>query len=133
MLSVLSDVRTPKSPNGTALKAHLAGLSPRITLGAPRQALDGAVDIRASCRKACRVRATGRLTARGSTFDLTPAGRRLKGRAGRALALALPRAARRAAASALGSGRPVTVTVKVTATSLAGLSASKRRTVRLGS
>jgi hypothetical protein len=134
VLSVLSDTNgTPKAPNGTALKEHLAGLIPRIALGGPaRQALDRAVDVRVSCRRACRVRATGRLAAGGDTFALTPAAGRLRGRAGRTLALRLPRAARRAASSALGARRAVTVTVSVTATSLAGETATKRRTVRLG-
>ena len=62
-LALLSDTdATPRAPNGTALKAHLAGLAPRVTLGGPaRQALDAAVEVRVACAKACRVRATGTL------------------------------------------------------------------------
>ena len=133
-LALLSDTdATPRAPNGTALKAHLAGLAPRITLGgSARQPLDGAVDVRVSCLRRCAVRVTGRLAAGGNTFDLRGATRRMKGRAGRAFALKLPRAARRAAAKALGAGRPVTVTVTVSATGAVGSTASKRRTVRLG-
>ena len=57
-LSVLSDLKaTPKAPNGTALKAHLATLvPPRLSLGGPvAQHLDGAVEVQVRCSKTCHL------------------------------------------------------------------------------
>ena len=74
-LTVLADTKgTPAAPNGTALKAHLAGLAPKISLGGgTSQTLDKAIEVSAKCTRACFAIATGRLTAAGQSFRLKAA------------------------------------------------------------
>ena len=50
--AMLADVKgAARAPNGTAFRAHLRALAPRVTLGGPgTQALDGAIEVRARCR-----------------------------------------------------------------------------------
>jgi endoglucanase len=116
-LAVLKDVDgRARRPNGTAFKAHLARLAPRLTLGARApQALDGAIEIRARCSAACRARATGRLVVGDTILRLTPSARSLPAGRTRTLALAIPRRVRRAAAAALVRRRPVSARVTVAA------------------
>ena len=79
-LTVLADAKgTPHAPNGTALKAHLGGLAPRVSLAGPRaQALDRAVEVSVRCTRACFASATGRLVAAGQGFGLRTAARTLR-------------------------------------------------------
>ena len=106
---------TPRAPNGTALKRHLAGLAPRVSLAGsdPSQPLDRAIEVSVRCSKACFARASGRLTAAGASFGLKPAARGLSRGRRRALALKVPRRARLAAARALGKGRTVSARVTI--------------------
>jgi endoglucanase len=114
-LAVLADVDgSPRAPNGTALKAHLAGLAPRLSLGGETtQPLDRAVEIGVSCTKACFARASGRLVAAGQSFRLKPAARGVSAKRKRTLGLRLSTKARRAAASALTRQRPVSARISV--------------------
>jgi hypothetical protein len=114
-LAVLADVRgTPLAPNGTALKAHLASLAPKVTLAAARvQGLDSAVEVGVKCSRACVARATGRLKAGGRGFRLKGSFKALRARKKRTLGLKLSRKAKRAAASALAGGRHVSVRITV--------------------
>ena len=127
--AMLADVKgAARAPNGTAFRAHLRALAPRVTLGGPgTQALDGAIEVRARCRRTCRARATGRLLGK---LELKPVSRVLPGGGTRTLALALPPDVRRAAAKALGAGQPVAarVTVVVAADSV---SSRKTRVIKL--
>ena len=95
-LAVIRDVKgTPRKPNGTALKAHLAKLVPRVSLDVERaQALDGAIELGVRCRARCWVSPSGRVRAGRRTFRLTGRPRLLAaGRTG-TFELAVPRAAR---------------------------------------
>jgi endoglucanase len=117
---LLRNVRgDPRKPNGKALKRHLAKLAPRVTLrGSSSQRLDGAVEVRVSCRKACRARATGQLivAAAGKTFRLEAvSSRRLRGGRGSTFALRVPAKARLAAEAALGLGRSVSARITIVA------------------
>ena len=137
-LSVLSDLKaTPKAPNGTALKAHLATLvPPRLSLGGPvAQRLDGAVEVQVRCSKTCHLRGSGKLAIAGDprqVFELKTAVRTLPARRTATLSLRLSRGASRAAAQALRAGRKVTATLTVTASGRPGSAQIKQRRVRLG-
>jgi cellulase (glycosyl hydrolase family 5) len=129
-LSVLADVHgTPRAPNGTALKAHLASLAPRVSLGGATQALDTAVEIGVRCSKACFATTSGRLVAAGRSFRLKPASRVLAAGRKRTLALKVPRKARLAAKSALSRHRSVSarITIVVGAGSRKTISVKLRR------
>ncbi len=116
-LTVLADATgTPHAPNGTALKAHLGGLAPRVSLAGPRaQALDKAVEVSVRCTRACFASATGRLVAAGQGFGLRTAGRTLRSKSRKTLALKLSTRARRAAAKALARHRRVSARITVAA------------------
>jgi endoglucanase len=113
-LAVIADVKgTARAPNGTALKAQLAALAPRLSLrGGGAQALDGAVELGVRCTKACFAQATGRLQAASRRFRLKPASRAVAAGRRRTIALKLSRKARRAAASALS--RHLSVSARIT-------------------
>jgi endoglucanase len=136
-LSVLSDLKaTPKAPNGTALKSHLAVLvPPRVSLSGPgTQALDGTVEVGVRCSKTCRARATGKLaisTSPRQEFALRTAVGTVQGGRTRTLSVKIPRPALRAAAQALRSGRGVTATVTITATGRPGSAQTRQRKIRL--
>jgi endoglucanase len=127
-LTVLADTKgTPAAPNGTALKAHLAGLAPKITLGGgTAQALDKAVEVSAKCTKACFAIATGRLTAAGQSFRLKAASRGVKAKRKTTLPLKLSSKARRAAAKALARHRSVSARITLTV-----LGSKKTRSIKL--
>ena len=127
-LTVLADTKgTPAAPNGTALKAHLAGLAPKISLGGgTAQTLDKAVEVSARCTKACFAIAAGRLTAAGQSFRLKGASRGVKAKRKTTLALKLPSKARRAAANALARHRSVSARITLTV-----LGSRKSRSVKL--
>jgi endoglucanase len=127
-LTVLADTKgTPAAPNGTALKAHLARLAPKISLGGSgSQPLDKAVEVSARCTKACFAIATGRLTAAGQSFRLKAASRGVKAKRRTTLALKLPSKARRAAANALARHRSVSARITLTV-----LGSRKTRSVKL--
>ena len=114
-LAVLADVKgTPRAPNGTALKAHLAALAPRLSLGGgTTQALDKAVEIGVRCTKACFAVASGRLVAAGRTFRLKPTSRALAARRKLTLAVKVPSKARRAATAVLNRRRPVSARITI--------------------
>jgi endoglucanase len=114
---LLRDVRgRPRSPNGKALKAHLAALAPRLSLRARgRQALDGAVEVSVRCARPCSISAGGLLRIGKGEVRLVAISARLDAGRRRTLALKIPRAARRAAAAALRSGRRVSARVSVAA------------------
>lgn len=114
-LAVLADVEgTPRAPNGTALRAHLAALAPRVLLRAgTTQALDKAVEVSARCTTACWARATGRLVVAGRSFRLRPASHALPAGRKRTFALRVPGRARRAAASALNRRRAVSARITI--------------------
>jgi endoglucanase len=98
-LAVIRDVKgTPRKPNGTVLKAHLAKLVPRVSLDVERsQALDGTIELGVRCRARCWVSPSGRVRAGRRTFRVTGRPRLLTaGRTG-SFGLAVPRAALRAA------------------------------------
>ena len=120
-LAVLADVNgTPRAPNGTALKAHLAALAPRISLGGGKtQALDKAVEVKVGCTKVCFARASGRLVAAGRSFRLKPTFRGLSARRKRTLALKVSSKARRAAAAALKRHRAVSARITIVVLRLA--------------
>jgi endoglucanase len=126
--AVLADVRgRARAPNGTAFKSHLARLAPRLTLrGAQTQALDDALEVRVRCAATCRARATGRLAGR----SLGPASREVPAGGTRTLAVAVPRAARRAAAAALRQGEPIAARIRVIATA-DSLTTRKSRLIKL--
>jgi endoglucanase len=130
--AVLADVKgRARSPNGTALKAHLAALAPRLSLGARKtQALDAAVEVRVRCSQPCHARATGRLRVGGHGFELEPISAELRSNETRTVALAVPSRARQAAKAALAARRSVSarITVVVTAGSM---SSRGRRSVKL--
>jgi hypothetical protein len=117
--ALLRNVRgDARKPNGTALKRHLARLAPRLSLGSSAsQRVDGAVEVRVSCRKRCRAVATGELLVPASgRFRLeTVASRSLAAGRTSIFALRIPARAR-AAAAALGVGRSVTARITVVAT-----------------
>ena len=117
-LSVLADVKgTARRPNGTAFKAHLNKLAPRLTLSGPRvQELDTTVEVRVRCNERCRARATGDLSVETRTFRLEPASRELRARRTSTIALRIPARARRVATSALRRFRPVRVLITVVVT-----------------
>jgi endoglucanase len=123
-----------REPNGTALKQHLAKLAPRVTVGgSAAQRLDGAVEVRVSCKKACRARATGQLivAAAGRTFQLQAvSSRRLRAARGSTFALGIPAKARLAAAAALGLGRAVSARITIV-TAADSLETWKKRSVKL--
>jgi endoglucanase len=135
-LSVLSDLdATPKAPNGTALKSHLATLvPPHVSLhGATTQNLDGAVEIGVRCSRTCRARATGKLTIAGDlpqVFALKTVSRRLRAGSSSTLSLKLTRKGSQAASRALRAGRKVTATVTITA-GPAGSAQTTKRKIRL--
>jgi endoglucanase len=119
-LSVLADVRgTPRAPNGTALKTHLAALAPKVSFGGGggAQTLDKAVEVSVRCSKTCLASATGRLLAAGRTFGLKPTSRGVRARKKGTLALKLSGKARRAAASALARHRSVAARITVAVSS----------------
>jgi endoglucanase len=120
-----------RKPNGTALKAHLARLVPRLTLGGDRrQALDTTVEVRVRCSQRCRARARGRLLVARKRFRLEPAsGELVAGRAG-TLALKLPDEARWAAATSLLEGDSVSARITIVVTNGSHTS-TKQRVVRL--
>ena len=141
-LAVLKDVRgTARRPNGTALKAHLAKLAPRLSLGGPSaQVLDAAVEVRVRCKERCHARAAGQLVvetgsrtraAASVTFRLEPASRTLPPGRTRTLALEIPTKARQAAAAALRERRTVSARITIVATGDSH-SSQKRRSVKLG-
>lgn len=121
-LSVLANPSgTPKRPNGTALKSHLASIAPpRLSLSGPAgQPADGSVEIRVGCSKRCRVRVTGRLlTPDGERHSLRAASARIAGGSTRSLSLGAPRT-------------PGTVTVTVTSGGVLGSTAVRQRKIRL--
>jgi Cellulase (glycosyl hydrolase family 5) len=127
-LSVLADVKgTARAPNGTALKAHLAALAPRISVGGgTTQTLDKAVEIKVGCTKACFAIATGRLTTAGQSFRLKAASHGLRAGPKRTLALKVSGKARRAASTALARHRAVSARI-----TLAVLGSRKTRSVKL--
>jgi hypothetical protein len=127
-LTVLADTKgTPAAPNGTALKAHLAGLAPKISLGGgTTQTLDKAVEVSARCTKACFAIASGRLLVASQTFRLKTASRGLRARGKQTLALKLSSKARRAATNALARHRSVSARI-----TLAVLGSKKTRSVKL--
>jgi endoglucanase len=129
-LTVLADVKgKPQAPNGTALKAHLAALAPRLSLGGgTTQVLDKAVEINVGCTKACFAIASGRLTAAGQSFRLKAASRGLTAGRKRTLALKLSAKARRAATTALARHRSVSARI-----TLSVLGSRKTRSVKLSS
>ena len=140
-LAVLADVNgRARAPNGTALKAHLAALAPRLSLGGPKtQVLDAAVEVRVRCKERCDARAAGQLrvatgspnvAAASKTFRLEPASGALPPGRTRRLALEIPRKARQAAATALRGRRPVSALITVVVTN-GSHSRRKRRSVRL--
>jgi endoglucanase len=139
--AVLANVKgDARPPNGTALKAHLAALAPRLTLAGPKtQVLDAALELRVRCSQPCRARAAGQLlvatrsaqrAAASTTFRLQPAARALPVGRTRTLAIKIPRKARRAAAAALRRSQSVSarITIVVTAGSH---SSQKTRSVKL--
>jgi endoglucanase len=123
-----------RKPNGTALKQHLAMLAPRVTLsGSASQSLDGAVEVRVSCKKGCRARATGQLivATAGRTFQLgAVSSRRLRAGRGSTFALKIPAKARLAAEAALGVGRSVSARITIV-TAADSLETQKKRSVKL--
>jgi endoglucanase len=134
-LVALRNVRgDPRKPNGTALKQHLATLAPRVTLGgSASQRLDGSVEVRVSCKRKCRARATGQLivAAAGKTFRLEAvSSRRLRAGRGGRFALKIPAKARLAAEAALGVGRSVTARITIV-TAADSLETQKKRSVKL--
>jgi endoglucanase len=128
-LAVLADVRgTARGPNGTALKAHLAKLAPRVSLGGGKtQALDNAVELSVRCTKACFAQATGRLVTASRTFRLKSASRALVARRKRTIALKVPKKAQRAAANALSHHRSVIARITI----LAATGSKKTLSVKL--
>jgi endoglucanase len=117
-LTVLADAKgTPHAPNGTALKAHLATLAPRVSLPALKkvQTLDRAVEVSVRCTRACFASATGRLLAAGRSYGLKASGRGVKAGRKRVLALRISSKARRAAAAALARHRSVSARITVAA------------------
>jgi endoglucanase len=130
--AVLSDVKgRARYPNGTALKAHLAALSPRLSLGGPKtQALDAAVEVRVRCSQLCRARTTGQLRLGRRSFDLEPGSADLQPDQTGTFAVRIPRRARRAAAAALHEHDPVTARITVVATA-GSMSSRGRRSVKL--
>jgi hypothetical protein len=118
--AVLADVKgRPRSPNGTALKAHLARLAPRLSLeGSKTQKLDASVELRVRCRAACHAGATGQLRVAGRSYRLGSISANLLGGRPRTFALAVPGRARRA-------GGLATARISVLAT--AGSMSSQRR------
>jgi hypothetical protein len=112
---VLADVRgTPRAPNGTALKAHLAALAPRLSLaGGTTQTLDNAVEISARCSKACFAVASGRLVAADRSYRLKAASRALTAGRKRTLALKVSGKVRRAATAALSRRRSVSARISI--------------------
>jgi hypothetical protein len=117
-LTVLADTKgTPQAPNGTALKAQLAKLAPRVTLPAAKkaQSLDRAVEVSVRCTRACFASAKGRLLAAGHGYKLKATGRGVKAGRKRVLALRISSKARRAAAAALARHRSVSARITVAA------------------
>ena len=115
---MLADAKgTPHAPNGTALKAHLAGLAPRVSLPAVKkvQTLDRAVEVSVRCTRACFASATGRLLAAGHSYGLKASGRGVKAGRKRVLALRISSKARRAAGAALARHRSVSARITVAA------------------
>jgi hypothetical protein len=129
---VLADVKgRARSPNGTALKAHLTALSPRLSLGGSKtQALDAAVEVRVRCSQPCHVRATGRLRLGRRGFGLEPSSADLGSGQTHTLAVRIPSRARRAAAAALDEQGPVSARITVVATA-GSMSSQRRRSVKL--
>jgi hypothetical protein len=128
-LAVLADVKgTARGPNGTALKAHLAKLAPRVSLGGGKtQALDNAVELSVRCTKACFAQVTGRLVTASRAFRLKPASRALAAGRKRTIALKVPKKARRAAATALSHHRSVIARITI----LAATGSKKTLSVKL--
>jgi endoglucanase len=128
-LAVLADAKgTARAPNGTALKAHLAALAPRLSLGGGKtQALDKAVELSVRCTKACFAQATGRLVVASRAFRLKSASRALAAGRKRTIALKVPKKARRAAATALSHHRSVIARITI----LAAAGSKKTLSVRL--
>jgi hypothetical protein len=131
-LAMLADAKgTARRPNGTALKAHLARLAPRLTLGPARtQLLGRAVEVRARCLAACRVQASGSLRVGNASVRLVGAGGSLRAGRARTLALAIPGDARQPIALALRRGQRVAARIRVVATN-GSHTRSKRATVQL--
>jgi endoglucanase len=123
-----------RKPNGTALKQHLAKLAPRVTVGgSASQRLDRAVEVRVSCKKSCRARATGQLivVAAGKAFQLEAvSSRRLRAGRGSTFVLRVPARARLAAAAALELGRSVSARITIVAAA-DSLESAKTRSVKL--
>jgi hypothetical protein len=129
---VLADVKgRARSPNGTALKAHLAALSPRVSLGGSKtQSLDAAVEVRVRCSQPCHLRATGRLRLGRRSFGLEPSSADLGAAQTRTLTLRIPSRARRAAGTALDKQGPVSARIAVVATA-GSMSSQRQRSVKL--
>jgi endoglucanase len=137
---MLRNVRgAARRPNGTAFKAHLAGLAARISLGGPgSQVLDSGVEVRVRCNKPCGVRARGHLLVgglasrpgRSGTLRLRhPSGGLPAGRT-RTFSLEVPQGHRAAASAALRQGRSVLARITIVARAHS-LESRKSRVVRL--
>jgi hypothetical protein len=116
-LAMLADAKgRPRRPNGTAFKAHLNRLAPRLELAAARsQPLDRAVEVRALCQAACRVQAGGNLRVGGASVRLVPARRSLPAGEARLLSIAIPGTARQPIILALRRGERVSARIRVVA------------------
>jgi hypothetical protein len=120
-----------RKPNGTALKAHLEQLAPRVSLrGSGTQSLDAAIEIRVRCQAACRARATGQLLVGSAALRLTAASRSLPAGRTRTLSPGIGRETRQVAAAALRQGEPVSARLTVVVSN-GSHSRRKRSTVRL--
>jgi hypothetical protein len=130
-LAVLAKVNgKPRSPNGTALRAHLRSLVPRLSLGGPKtQTLDVAVEVRVRCGDRCVARAEGQLIADGA-LRLEPVSRALQPGRTRTVRLGIPAVARRAAATALGERTAVSARITVVVTD-GSHTARRKRSVNL--
>jgi endoglucanase len=131
-LAVIANVKgKARKPNGTALKAHLARLAPRVSLRTARtQALGAAIGIRVRCEAPCRARAAGRLLVGRAPSRLTPTTRSLAAGRSRRISLGIPKEARRAASAALRQGQPVFAFLTVVASD-GSHSRQRQATVRL--
>jgi endoglucanase len=146
-LATISDPRgTPRAPNGTALKSHLAGLAggaagdrtrPRLSLGgAARQRLDLAVEVGVRCNEACRARAFGTLVTvtrarRTRTYRLAGAFGALRAARTRTLGLKTSRAARLGAGSVLRGGGSATAKLTINVMDPSGNATRRTRSIRL--
>ena len=139
-LALLADQQaSPRAPNGTALKAHLATLRPaapfarRSGRAAPGRGGRGSGALQQDLPPS---RGSGKLAIASDprrVFELkTAVQERCPARRTATLSLRLSRGATRAAAQALRAGRKVTATLTVTASGRPGSAQIKQRRVRLG-